>query len=69
MYCQLKYSEWSVYMDSIQSKMTRQACLLCFLHSTDLQKPRSKIVNVLHSFVFNNNYNETLLLLLLLFHP
>jgi len=43
MYCQLKYIEWSVFMESINnyvqptdSSVTGQSCHLCFLHSTDI---------------------------------
>ena len=43
MYCQLKYSKWSVLMESINnyaeptdSKVSVQSCNLYFLHSTDI---------------------------------
>ena len=44
MYCQLKYSECSVFMDSIHSKITRQTCQLCFLHSIDIRRRAVKLL-------------------------
>ena len=52
MYCQLKYCEWSVLMQSIHnyvlpsdSTVTGQSCQLCFLHSTDIRRRGAKLLN------------------------
>jgi len=51
MYCQLKYSEWSAFMESNQnyvvptdSRVSGQSSLPCFLHSTDIRRRGVKLL-------------------------